>query len=361
MKTSRLILFGIVLLLSAALSACAGGGAAATSWPGVSVDLERDAVYVAHNTHIYALNLGNGSERWRFPAEADNKITFFAAPAVGGDQLVVGGYDNVLYSLDPGNGAQQWAFVEAQNRYVADPLIANEKVYAPNSDNILYALDQKGLKQWTASSEHAMWGATVSDGERVYQVSMDHYVYALDAQSGESLWKSDDLGGAIAGTPTLSEDGLLYVGTFGSELVALETELGREVWRFPTTGWVWTGPAIDGEKLYFGDLNGALYCANAADGSIEWQVQPNSEDKRAISDRPLVVDDTLYFVDESGNLFAIDTQSGTTRWRITIEGRLYTSPVIAGDLILVAAVDADAILYAVDTNGNRVWEFTPAK
>ena len=46
----------------------------ANSWPGVMIDAEQETIYVAYNTFIYALNLSNGSEKWRYPAKADNKM-----------------------------------------------------------------------------------------------------------------------------------------------------------------------------------------------------------------------------------------------------------------------------------------------
>jgi outer membrane protein assembly factor BamB len=362
MKTSKFRILIILLLFSSLLAACAGGATTATSWPGVTVDLERETVYVAYNTHLYAVNLAGGTEKWRFPAEADNKITFFAAPALSEDgQLILGGYDNLLYSLDPANGQQNWSFDGAEQRYVAASLTNGETIFAPNSDNNLYVLNLSGRLRWQHTAEHSRWGTPVTDGEVVYAPSMDHHLYALRFETGDLVWKTDDLGGAIAGDPTFSPDGVIYVGTFGSELLAIDQD-GRTLWRVQATGWVWSGPALDGETLYFGDLGGTLFAVNAADGSVIWQVKPDTSERPAISDSPLLVDDTLYFVTEGGNIYAVDATTGNTRWTKNIEkGKLYTAPVVAGDTILIAPVGTDAILYAFDTNGNPKWQFTPAK
>lgn len=82
------------------LSACAGAANTATSWPGLTVDDQ--FAYVAYNTQVYAVDLSNGKEVWRFPDEPDNSVTFFADPELTDDgQLIVGGYDFNLYSLEP--------------------------------------------------------------------------------------------------------------------------------------------------------------------------------------------------------------------------------------------------------------------
>ncbi len=61
----------------------------------------------------------------------------------------------------------------------------------------------------------------------IYIPSMDHHLYAIDAQSGNIKWTSDALGGSLVGTPALSPEGVLYVGTFGSQLVAIDSNNGK--------------------------------------------------------------------------------------------------------------------------------------
>ena len=100
---NKFILVSLTLLvLAISLSACAGGQLAASGWPGIAANGE--TAYIAFNQHIYAVNLTNGLELWRYPTEPDNKITFYAAPSLTEDgQVIVGGYDNILYSFDEQN------------------------------------------------------------------------------------------------------------------------------------------------------------------------------------------------------------------------------------------------------------------
>jgi outer membrane protein assembly factor BamB len=44
-----------------------------------------------------------------------------------------------------------------------------------------------------------------------------------------------------------------------------------------------------------------------------------------------------------------------------IGGVIYSSPVINGDTILVAPTGFDALLVALNLDGNQKWTFTPAK
>ncbi len=332
------------------LSACTGGALAATGWPGLNAN--QDRAYLAFQNHVYGISLSNGTETWRFPQESDNNITFFAQPVLlGDDQVLAASFNAVLYSLDRESGAERWSFQEATGRFVGAPLVTDNFIYAPAADNHLYALNHDGQLQWTFETEGEQWAPPAKNGNRLYLPSMDHKIYAVDAETGALLW-SQDLGGAIVGTPVLSEDGLLYIGTFAQEIIALRQENGSEVWRFKTIDWVWSGPALAGDTLLAGDLSGKLYAVDRLTGRERWSFVADG----AITGSPLVTAEGIYVATEPGSLIAL-TQDGAQRWKAEVAGQLFTGAVSAGELILVAPVGTDELLLAFDETGNQRWTF----
>jgi len=347
-------------IIAVALSACAGGVTTATSWPGLTVDDQY--AYVAYQTQVYAVDLLNGSEKWRYPTEADNNITFYADPSLSLDgQLIVGSYDSVLYSLNLETGNQNWTFTDAQNRYIASSLVVEEAIYAPAADENLYALDLNGLQQWIFTSEGESWAQPLTDQncECLFLPSIDHTVYAIDPQDGSQKWQSPELGGAVVGTPAFGENGALYVGTFGSKLFALESKDGSIIWEFSTEGWIWSGPTLSDGVLYFGDLDGYFYAVDAEDGTQIWQKTPEQLDGEIVGS-PLVDNEEIYISSEDGIVYKLDT-SGNIIWNKNIGGKIYTSPKLANDLIIVATIDIDELLVALDRDGNTKWSFIPAE
>ncbi len=361
MKKSAFVLLVSIALLSILLTGCTGNAALATSWPGVSADAE--TAYLANNSFVYAINLTSGAEKWRFPAERDNKMFFYAAPAIAGDgQLIVGGYDHIVYSLNPAaNGQQNWAFSEAVDRFLATPATSAAGVFAPSSDGNLYALTSTGQLRWTFDSQDSLWASPVVDDQTLFQASMDHSVTAINVETGNTLWNSGDLGGAIAGTPTLDPAGRLYAGTFANEMVALDTSNGEVLWRTPASNWVWSGPALVDDVLYYGDIGGIFYAVDAPTGTIKWQIQPDTADPRAITGRPLVVDGKVFFGSESGTMYAVDAENGTIVWSKPLGGKIQSDLVAAGDSILVALNGSDTVLVAINFEGTQRWAFIPAK
>src|SRR5690606_36054860 len=99
----------------------------------------------------------------------------------------------------------------------------------------------------------------------LFVASLDQHVYALNPADGSKHW-SIDLKASIPGGITLdTQRQLLYVGTLGSELVALDLE-GNIVDTYKTEGWLWGTPTLFDNKLYFGDLKGYLYELHLTDG-----------------------------------------------------------------------------------------------
>ncbi len=361
-KTRFLTLMGLTVILASLLTACTGGAGVVNSFPGIEVDSANETVYLASGPHVYAVNLANGTERWRYPEKVEKGAQFFAPPALTEDgQLIQGGFDHKLYGLNLSSHQPNWTFSEATDVYAGQPLVAGGAIYAPNSDKTLYALDMKGGVIWKALANHAMWSTPVSDGKLIYAGSMDHRVYALNQDDGSQVWVSEDLGGALVGDLALSPKNVLYVGTISSDMVALDATNGKTLWQTPAKGWVWADPLIAGDLVIFSDLEGNIYALDAGNGSIKWQVQPDTGANRAITAAPVLVENTLYVASHAGVLYALDLATGSTLWNKTIGGKLYSDMVLSGDHILIPTMEFTSALVSVDLQGNVSWSYNPAK
>lgn len=359
--------------MSVLLSACSGQ--ASESWPGITVGPDGQTVYVSYSSHVYQVNLANGSEIGRFPLEPKGKTTFYAPPAVTEDgNLLLGGYDFVFYSVKPGSEQANWIFDEAKDRYVGGALIEGDLVFAPSADGHLFALRRStGEKVWEFLAEHALWGRPAFDGERLYVASMDHHVYALDPDTGEEIWKTEDLGGQIVTRPTISEDGRLFTTTQGSktddpsvssQLVALDSATGSKLWNTPVAGWVWASPLLVDGVLYFGDSAGYFYAVDVEQGNLLWKYPASGEPKAksSITGSPVAVEDKIFFGSEAGIITILNRSDGTSPQEIVVGGQIFSSLVDTGEAILFAPINYDeGILVAMNYDGTIKWKFLPAK
>jgi len=363
MKTKHVIVIFLAMIAAMLLSGCAGGALANNSWPGLATDGE--VAYLAEGQYVYAVSLTDGKEVWRYPEKADSKLQFLAQPAVTEDgTVIVGsmGNDHSLVALDTGSisgGVPQvnWTFSGAKDRWIGAPLVIGETVFAPNVDGNLYILDMQGrdTKQAIETVELGgrLWAQPVADESRVYVSSLDHQVHAVDLQS-YTAWTTDRLGGAIPGSPLLGSNGELFVGTFKSEIVRVNTADGKNSPFVGVKNWVWSAPVADGDSIYFGDLGGNFYAVDSTSGEILWSIQPDGP----IVGSALVMTDFIVFATESGSVYAVD-RDGNIVWSTPIGGKIYTTPVSGKDRILVAPMEADYKLVILDANGNQISTFEP--
>lgn len=366
----KLIIVTTILLGAVLLSACAGGATRGMSWPGLATD--GTLAYLADGPFVYAVSVEDGREVWRYPAERDSKLAFYSPPAVAPDGLIIvgsAGTDHSLVGLSPddinpdtNSPFEQWKFTGAEDRWVAAPLVLENKLFAVNSDGNLYVIDlQDGqsVKEATVVELGGrLWSQPTTDGERVYITSLDHSVIAVDANTYDVLWH-EDLGGAVPGSAVLSEDGSLYVGSLASQLEKFDPATGDHQAVVDAQNWVWSTPSLDGDTLYFGDVDGNLYSFNTSSGNQNWKpIKPDNSTTASITASPLIRDDHILVATESGSVFAVD-RNGKVLWNEAIGGKIYTTPIAAGDLTIVAPLETDFYLSALDLNGRQVWTFTP--
>jgi outer membrane protein assembly factor BamB len=374
----KLILISVILLVAVLLSGCTG----AIAWPGLSATDE--VAYLANTTAVYALDLNDeGRELWNFSGEKSgfsffntNPSLFVSTPVVTPDGLVIildSSNKHVMYAVDPNDidednhPAIEWKFSDADGSWIAPPLIVGDRLFAPNSDGKVYVLNlQDGRSEKDAEvievsesqqDEARLWAQPVTDGERLFVTSLDKSVIAIDLESYDVLWH-EDLSGAVPGGVAIGGDGMLYVGSFAKQLEQFDPFTGDHQAVLPTHGWIWGTPVADGDNLYFGDVEGYFYSYNTKEQKLNWEVQPDS----AITSSPLILGDRVLVATESGVIFSFDADGKYEPWfQPGTDGKAYTTPVSAGEVVLVAYLESDYYLVALDEDGDDQWKFPSGK
>jgi outer membrane protein assembly factor BamB len=369
----KVLFVAVVLLAAALLTGCAGGAVRGTTWPGLAAD--DNTAYLADGPSVFAINLKDGKELWRYPADRDNDLVFYSTPVVTPDGLVIvgsAGKNNSLIALNPtdvnqntnniNSPAVAWIFDGARDHWFAPPLVVNDKVFAVNVDGHLYVLDlldgqstKKAVKAIDIGGR--LWAQPITDGERIFLTSLDHSVIALNIETYETLWH-EDIEGAVAGSAVLGPDGMLYVGSLASQLERFDPASGSHESVFNANDWVWSTPSLESDTLYFGDLDGNFYSFNTSTGKSNWPpVKPDGP----ITASPLVLGDSILIATESGAIYQVSLDGQSKLWSQP-GGQIYTTPVQAGDLILVAPLGNEAYLYAYNQDGSQAWQpFIPQK
>jgi len=380
----KILIVAFFLLAAVLLSGCTG----ATAWPGLAAGGQ--TAYLANGPRIHSINLKDGKENWQYPLQANSKLSFYATPLVTPNGIVIfgsAGVDHSLFAVDPEKfpsapvqqiggiqkffcsisgtcpvyNVEAWIFTGAKDHWVATPLLLNDKLFAPNADGNLYVLDVNDgslIKQiklgGDSNSANRLWSQPVTDGKRIFVTSLDRSVYAIDLETYKVAWY-EDLSGAIPGGAVFGSDGMLYVGSLAKQLEKFDPETGTHKSVLDTKGWIWSTPVADGDNLYFSDVDGYFYSYNTKEGTLNFDpVKPDT----AITADPLIMGDKILLATEAGGIYSVSQTGDVALWyKLDGKGKAYTTPVTAGDYVLVSYIDSDYYLIALDHDGNQKWTF----
>ncbi len=350
MKKSHVLLIAIFLGLTLILSACVSGPRV-TGTPGIA--LSDEMVFVSYGNFVYGIDITNGSVTWHYPEKADNQIVFYAQPLVVDNYVYVGDLANNFHKLDIKTGITEWPFSGANGYYIGQPAESDGIVYAPCNDGSLYAIDANGDLQWEFETGHYIWAQPQITENAVYVGSMDHFVYAI-SPDGEELW-SREMTGAVVGSPVLSEDdGALYVGSLGGEMVALDAENGETIWSFKADESIWGGAILVDGSLYFADSDGGVYALDPENGETIWR---NEYDGSVVGG--LVEFDSGFALATEEGVVQAFSFDGTPIWQASPGGEIVQAPAVNDEYLVVGTINSDNLVYLYNLTGVQLWSTTP--
>src|SRR5262249_25265050 len=113
----------------------------------------------------------------------------------------------------------------------------------------------------------ALWSTPATDGTHIYITSLDHHFHVIDPSSS-SASDATDLGGAAPSSPLATPDGA-YVGSF-SKNITFVSAAGESSDVATASNWIWSTPVLDGQTLYYADLDGNVYSFDLASKRQNW-------------------------------------------------------------------------------------------
>lgn len=161
-----------------------------------------------NNDRVTALALADGEERWRFYAGGPVRL----APALGDGRVYFGSDDGFLYCVSADNGSLVWkrqlAFTQRKvmgnDRLISVWPVRGGPVLAPNS------ADSSRLVVYAAAGLYSFEGTVVC---------------ALDAATGEMLWRNDGAGMFFTENPHGGAEGIAGIAPQGYLVVTSDNGL----------------------------------------------------------------------------------------------------------------------------------------
>ncbi|HEX7338705.1 MAG TPA: outer membrane protein assembly factor BamB [Rhodanobacteraceae bacterium] len=267
--------------------------------------------------HVYALDAKTGKPLWRSTVSAG----VISKPAIVGERVVVRTNDGKVFCLDAKTGKQEWVYDQGvvpllSLRGNGSLLVAKGVVFFGSDSGQLVALRlDNGDKLWNiplASGEGRTDidrlddadGSVLLQGNVLYAAAYHGRITAINGPTAQPLWKHDFstyVSMAISGNTLVAVDD-------ASDVWAFDTSSGSDMWKQDKLSWRWlSGPAIQGDYVVVGDLQGYLHWMQLGDGKFAARTRLSHD---AIRAQPLVVGDVAYVEDVAGHIAAYRIGAG---------------------------------------------------
>jgi outer membrane protein assembly factor BamB len=214
-------------------------------------------------------------------------------------------------------------------------------------------------KLWRFTDRPLLEFPPIYVGGRLYLVNNSGFAYALDADTGKTIWKRR-VGALNASSPAYSKHRLYIVNLVPGHIVKLDADTGKTIWKRNLPGRAESSPLVIGRSVYFGCEDSNLYSLSTISGNVRWATALGGPIKSA----PAYKDGKLYVGDYGGYMNAVDAESGELKWQSGSlgpgfggTGAFYSSPAVAFGRVY--AGNNDSRIYSFDSSdGTLAWSYS---
>ncbi len=303
-------------------------------------------------------NVGDLQQEWSAPISPVRTSPIVSGGVVYVLEAPAGTQDNPssLWAVEADTGAALWTYPISG---YSSPAAAYGMVFVANAVPReggfpeTYGFDaDTGEVVWSTPMAGGWSSPAVSNGV-VYVGSYGDRVHALDAFTGGTLWTAET-GGDIDSSPAVA-DGFVYVGSNDHKVYAFDATTGARVWTASTGGEVFSSPAVFRGVVYVGSRNGTFFALDAQTGAPLWTRHLAS----GIESSPAVTHDAVYVgtfrtVGLGPDVFALDPDDGLILWSVDAPNRVRSSPAVANGVVYFNMKDRFLLGYDALT-GDILW------
>ncbi len=126
-------------------------------------------------------------------------------------------------------------------------------------------------------------------------------LYALDASSGDLLWKTPC---TIFYSTPVAQDGKIFLNSYHS-LLAFDNTDGSILWNYTTNDFIGNAPVVSNNIVYVSSNDHTFYALKSEDGTKAWSITNDMGFSEAT-----VADGVLYLPSDDGNIYTLNAETG---------------------------------------------------
>lgn len=288
----------------------------------------------------------DGELNWEFEREG---ALSDSSPVVSDGTVYVGSGSGVLYALETNlegqEGTVEWTFPSdgtGESAITSTPAIDNGTVYVGTNGGQVHAVDASdGTNEWTKDVGGPIYGAVSAEDGHVFVATRDGQVVGLD-DDGTTLL-DDDLDTALGSSSPTYHDETLYIAGDAVYAIDVAASNGGDVvfeWKQDDySGTAGSTPAVDGETVYVGGVDGVYALDDTENGDELWTY----ETEGAVAANPIVVEDAVVVPSLGGTVYVLDADTGELRAFKQFDTPILSSPVVEGGSVYLG-IDSETVV-----------------
>ena len=306
----------------------------------------------------------DGTRRWHFGT--DSAIKNRVALAEG--RVFATSVAGWLYALDEMSGQLVWKaeLRRDQARWEITSTTVVDGVVHIGSNAYIAAFEAAtGRLLWaTTGEEHdSDWWptsypvpvvahGTVFVSNLLFITKLRYGAYALDAQSGKHLWKSEGKFGGLA-----VDEHSIYTVRDGQP-AALDIHTGELLWQGSTpVKSSASNPVLAGDRVIIGTADGRVVAFSKQDGTLLWEYQtgpsltslePYKRGGSDVNSTPAVSEGLVYIGASDGCLHVISLANGTKVTTYPLGVPIASSPIIKDQTLYMGAYDGNVYAFSLN-------------
>jgi outer membrane protein assembly factor BamB len=319
--------------------------------------LWQDQLFVGEDVNqVVVLDAKSGAEQWVVPTNSE----VYCTPTITEDALYFCTLDGIMYAVDLASHRPRWQV--SIGRWTASTLAADGSLFCLGDR--VYALDlATGADRWPRTASGMPLppldpgGAPAADTQRLLLGDSDPTegasgLYAYHLPTLELDWEKR--GFLLQIEPPALTPERIYLPA-NSSLYALDASTGEDLWRFDAPRYT-AAPGEDSvyddiagacavwqNHVYCGTILGFVYALDGATGAVQWRFRVRNGGRTydaGVYAAPVVCDGVVYACSSDGDVYALEAESGDLLWQFSTGGTIRSAPWVQ-----------DAVMYVITVEG----------
>ena len=306
-----------------------------------------DYVYVpCLSGELFCLERATGKTVWSYKTVEKVEPNSFppgfkSSPTVTADAVYLGDEEGVFHAIDRKTGKRLWKF-ETGGEIYSSAAVVDGRIIFGSYDNYLYCLNSDGTRAWRYATQGYVHCAPAVVEGVTFIAGCDEHLRTIDIKTGEQRHELK-LDTYLIASPAIVGD-FLYVGTYASEVVAVNWRTQEVAWRYATKNGDFpfhSSAAVTDKMVVVGSRDKQIHAVDRTTGKGIWTFPTRAK----VDSSPVIVESRVFVGSNDNNLYELDLTTGKERWRFNAGAVISSAPAVGEGVLVVGTESRDGKVF----------------